>query len=164
MNFIGVGPQEAFLVLVITILVVGPHRFPEIARQTAKYVRIARRYATVVTADVRGAMDEIEREATELRSEFDEERGEQLRAVREVGEEFTSSVRETEKELRVVRAEAGSAAREGSAAASGAVDQARTSEPLVAPRELHTPATKAEPDSSETPEPASVDIGRDTGA
>ena len=62
MSLFGVGAMEAGLVLVIALVLVGPQRFPEIARQGGKWYRVARRFTAEVTKDVRAAVDEIEHE------------------------------------------------------------------------------------------------------
>ena len=85
MELLGVGAMEALLVLVVALIVVGPHRFPEIARQGGQWYRVARRYATEVSKDVRGAMEELQ---TEI-----EEEGEDLRAIRDLGEEMDADLR-----------------------------------------------------------------------
>lgn len=56
----GVGALEALLVLVIAMVVVGPQRLPEIARQSGRWYRVARRYTSEITADLRGALNELE--------------------------------------------------------------------------------------------------------
>ena len=85
MELLGVGAMEALLVLVVALIVVGPHRFPEIARQGGRWFRVARRYASEVTRDVRGAVEE-------LQSEIDEER-EELRSIRDLGDEVEADLR-----------------------------------------------------------------------
>ena len=85
MELLGVGAMEALLVLVVALIVVGPHRFPEIARQGGRWYRVARRYASEVTRDVRGAVEE-------LQSEIEEER-EELRSIRDLGEEVEADLR-----------------------------------------------------------------------
>lgn len=62
MELFGVGAGEALLVLVITLVVVGPNRFPQIAREGGKWYRIARAYADEVMNDVRGAVEELQQE------------------------------------------------------------------------------------------------------
>ncbi len=52
------------LVLIITLVVVGPQRFPEVARQLARWIRNARAFTDEVMKDVRSAVDEIEQEVT----------------------------------------------------------------------------------------------------
>ena len=102
MELLGVGAAEALVVFVITLIVVGPHRFPEIARQGGRYYRIARRYATEVTNDVRGAIQELEAEV--------EAQKEELEAVgTELSEGIQETVRETRSELREIGRSTGEA-------------------------------------------------------
>ena len=65
MSLFGVGAGEAALVLVLALIVVGPQRFPEIARQGGRWYRLARQYTNEVMQDVRAAVDEIETEIQE---------------------------------------------------------------------------------------------------
>ncbi len=62
MSLFGVGAGEAALVLVLAMIVVGPQRFPEIARQGGRWYRLARQYTNEVMKDVRAAVDDIEQE------------------------------------------------------------------------------------------------------
>ena len=69
MELLGVGAAEAFMVLVISLIVVGAQRFPEVAPQGGRYFRMARRYAAEVTADGRGDLEaEVEEQREELRA------------------------------------------------------------------------------------------------
>ena len=95
MELLGVGAAEALVVFVITLIVVGPNRFPEIARQSGRYYRIARRYAAEVTADVRGAMAELEAEVESQKSEL-EAVGTELT---ELSEGISETVEETRGDL-----------------------------------------------------------------
>jgi len=65
MSLFGVGAGEALVVLVLALIVVGPQRFPEIARQGGRWYRLARQYSNEVMKDVRAAVEEIEQEITE---------------------------------------------------------------------------------------------------
>ena len=62
MSLFGVGAGEAALVLVLAMIVVGPKRFPEIARQGGRWYRLARQYTNEVMKDVRSAVEDIEHE------------------------------------------------------------------------------------------------------
>ena len=77
MELFGVGPLEALLVGVITFILVGPDRFPELARQAGKWYRVARAFTADVMADVQGAVKEIE-------AEVDATTGGGLRSIREL--------------------------------------------------------------------------------
>lgn len=89
--------MEAGLILVVTLLVVGPHRFPEIAREGGKWYRTARRYANEVMKDVRGAMEELE---TEVKTQTED-----LKELREIGRDFSTSGDETLREIREIGAQ-----------------------------------------------------------
>ena len=102
MEFFGVGAGEAAMILLIMLLVVGPKRFPSMAREAGKYYRMARRYADEVMNDVRGAMADLEKEVGEP--------GEELRSVREIGRELTTGVDETTHEIRRIGSETRDAA------------------------------------------------------
>ncbi|MFA7296356.1 MAG: twin-arginine translocase TatA/TatE family subunit [Dehalococcoidia bacterium] len=82
MELFGVGIPEAGLILVIMLLVVGPNRFPQVAREAGKWYRIARAYADEVMTDVRGAMNELEQEVTAPKEE--------LKSIREIGSDIRS--------------------------------------------------------------------------
>ncbi|MEI6665902.1 MAG: twin-arginine translocase TatA/TatE family subunit [Chloroflexota bacterium] len=87
MELFGVGIPEAGMILVILLLVVGPNRFPQVAREAGKWYRIARAYADEVMTDVRGAIDELEQEVGEPAGD--------LRSIRDIGSEIRSIGTET---------------------------------------------------------------------
>src|SRR5438105_2246739 len=62
MNLFGVGLPEMGLVFVLALILVGPQRFPEIARQAGRWYRMARAFTDEVMGDVRAAVDELEEE------------------------------------------------------------------------------------------------------
>ena len=62
MNLFGIGLPEAGLVMLLGLILVGPQRFPEIARQAGRWYRTARAFTDAVMKDVRAAVDEIEDE------------------------------------------------------------------------------------------------------
>ena len=64
MELLGVGIPELGLVMLIALVIVGPQRFPEIARQMARWIRTARAFTDEVMKDVRSAVDEIEQDVT----------------------------------------------------------------------------------------------------
>jgi len=109
MELLGVGVAEAFVILVISLIVVGPQRFPEIARQGGRYFRMARRYAAEVTADVRGAMKELEAEVEEQREEL-------LAAQEDISSGISTSIEETRSDIRSIGRETQEALRDAPAA------------------------------------------------
>ena len=141
MELLGVGAAEAFVVLVIALIVVGPQRFPEIAREAGRYFRMARRYATEVTSDVRGAMAELE-------AEVEQQKDELQAAHEEIASGLSDTVAETRSELRSIGRETQDALKDAPAAGvqaesepdpsgNGAAPPAGTaSSGLLTPREL----------------------------
>tara|TARA_Y100000996_G_scaffold307535_1_gene244281 strand:+ start:380 stop:751 length:372 start_codon:yes stop_codon:yes gene_type:complete len=61
-DLFGVGIFEALLVLVVALIVVGPNKFPEIARSAGRWFTVARNYASEVRTDIESATAEIESE------------------------------------------------------------------------------------------------------
>jgi sec-independent protein translocase protein TatA len=51
MNFLGMGPMELMLILVLALIVFGPGKLPEIAGQVGKAVRDLRRATTDLSSE-----------------------------------------------------------------------------------------------------------------
>jgi len=51
MNFLGMGPLELLLILGLALIVIGPGKLPEVARQVAKTVGELRRVSNEVTRE-----------------------------------------------------------------------------------------------------------------
>ena len=107
MELFGVGPLEALLVGVITFILVGPDKFPELARQAGKWYRVARAFTADVMDDVQGAVKEIE-------AEVDATTGGGLRSIRELTDSSTSILSEARADLEAATSSA-QAAMESSA-------------------------------------------------
>ena len=90
MTLFGVGAGEAILVLVLTLIVVGPQRFPEVARQGGRWFRIARKYTTEVMQDVKSVVSEIEQEIEEEAKELGEV-GDLTKELKSIREEMDNS-------------------------------------------------------------------------
>lgn len=135
MSLFGVGAMEAGLVLVIALVLVGPQRFPEIAREGGKWYRIARRFTAEVTKDLRVAVDEIE---SEIKAETEE-----LQSVRELGN--------LDEDLKAAGSDV-QAATEGIAEAAGEPSTPAATTTAPAPAEGETePARASDPEASDTP-------------
>ncbi len=87
MELFGVGIPELGLVMLIALVIVGPQRFPEIARQMARWIRTARAFTDEVMKDVRAAVDEIEQEVTANNDGVNP-----IRELREIHSELTGAV------------------------------------------------------------------------
>jgi Tat protein translocase TatB subunit len=51
------GPAEILVILIVALIVLGPERLPQAARQLGKAVGEVRRWSSTVQDDLRGALD-----------------------------------------------------------------------------------------------------------
>ncbi|MPZ22427.1 MAG: twin-arginine translocase subunit TatB [Dehalococcoidia bacterium] len=70
MQFFGVGLFELTMVLLVALLVVGPDKLPQTAREIGKGVRTLRRYAFDVRQELGEGFNELTQELEETRSEL----------------------------------------------------------------------------------------------
>jgi len=70
MEFLGVGPAELLVILVLAMLVVGPQRLPEFAAQLARFMRAFRRYTSRITSEFNETMQELEHEYDDMKGEW----------------------------------------------------------------------------------------------
>jgi Tat protein translocase TatB subunit len=101
MEFFGVGLPELVLILVLTLIVVGPQRLPEVAAQLGKAMRDLRRYTSGINKDLLDAVADLEREYKELKGELRSVSGEMLQRAESLGRELTDVSDEVRKQLKV---------------------------------------------------------------
>ena len=53
MDFFGIGPMELFLILLLALIVFGPGKLPELAKQLGRAVREFRKASSELTHDFR---------------------------------------------------------------------------------------------------------------
>jgi Tat protein translocase TatB subunit len=70
MEFFGVGAPELLVILLITLLVVGPQRLPEMAAQLGRFMRAFQRYSSQVTREFSDTMKELEKEYDESKGDW----------------------------------------------------------------------------------------------
>lgn len=126
MELFGIGPLEALLVGVITFILVGPDKFPELARQAGRWYRVARAFSADVMADVQGAVKEIE-------AEVDATTGGGLRSIRELTESSASILTEARADMEAATSSAQAAIEPPPAATEPA--PALAAEPVPPPAE-----------------------------
>lgn len=90
MEFLGVGYQEVLLILVLTLVVVGPERMPAVAYQIGKAVRQLQRYARAVRDEFSDEIGYIEEQYRTVKGEVDTARG----AIREESSRLAKEMRE----------------------------------------------------------------------
>ena len=91
MNFFGVGLPEIILIMVLTLIVVGPQRLPELAAQLARLVRQARRYAGQVNSQLRHELGDITQDYEVLRQELHQLRRELSQQAKPLQEELNAA-------------------------------------------------------------------------
>jgi Tat protein translocase TatB subunit len=96
MEFLGIGLPELLVILLITLIVVGPQRLPEMAGQIARAMREFRRYTSSLSREVTEALGDLEKEYKAVQEDW-----------KEIGEAVRQDVKAMEAEV------------------SGAVDDAR---------------------------------------
>ena len=143
MELFGVGIPELGLVMLIALVIVGPQRFPEVARQIARWVRTARSFTDAVMQDVRAAVDEIEQEVTAA--------NDGVNPIREL--------QELRKELAAAASDATATVTEASTLPPlndewAAVAETRATDAVLDETSDSAPAQVAEPTPEPNPEPA----------
>ena len=119
MNFLGVGPAEILVILVVALIVVGPERLPRLAADIARTIREIRKYTDSIASEFNEVIQDFEKETAGERSQW-----------KEIGEGLTSATRSVTEALRSARSDAeGRPASPTPAApgAPGATDAAPTS-------------------------------------
>ena len=140
MEFLGVGYQELFLVLVLMLVVVGPKRLPEVAYHIGRAVRTLQGYARVVRDEFRDEFGYLDEEMKlikgdlavaeeSLREVQDDVR--ELRSVETDVREATEPVKQDLKEGPLTAAPNG-ASRNGAGSAAKPADSAE--EPATPPK------------------------------
>ncbi len=89
MDIFGIGIWELLVILIVILLVVGPERLPNVARQLGKYYRSFRRVTTNLTGEFKKAIDWEEDE--ELKNTVEDIKTD----VQDVGKVLSSEVEET---------------------------------------------------------------------
>ena len=99
MQMFGVGPLELMVILVLTVLVVGPDRLPGVAADLAQWIRRARVYATHLSKDFNEVVGELEKEVGASREDWKEIAGVITRQTGAVGGAVTAAASTLEKSL-----------------------------------------------------------------
>ena len=135
MELFGVGIPEIGLVALIALVIVGPRRFPEVARQVARWIRSARALSDSVMVDVRAAVSELEQEVT-------------------AGTDGVNPIRE----LEAIRRELTGVSQEVTSAASAAADLPPLDESPTPPATPETPETASAAEWAAVAETTDTDV------
>lgn len=69
MDFLGIGPMELMVILVIALIVFGPHRLPEIAAQLGKFMNQMRQTGVELTRELNRELEESKKIVTSVTDE-----------------------------------------------------------------------------------------------
>ncbi|MGD0115492.1 MAG: twin-arginine translocase TatA/TatE family subunit [Dehalococcoidia bacterium] len=130
MEFFGVGLPELVLILVLTLIVVGPQRLPEVAAQLGKAMRDLRRYTSGINKDLLDAVQELEREYKELKGELRSVSGELLQKAESLGRDLTDVSDEVRRTLKIEEPQARAAAEPTQAGGNGASHDSGAAPPI----------------------------------
>jgi sec-independent protein translocase protein TatB len=98
MNFLGVGPAELIVILVVALIFVGPERLPRLAADLARTIREIRKYTGSLAAEFGEVVKDFEKDT-------EGERG----AWKEIGEGITGATQSVTDAIRGARADASAA-------------------------------------------------------
>jgi sec-independent protein translocase protein TatB len=114
----GVGILELMVILILTVIVVGPDRMPQVAADLAKWIRQTRAYARHLMGDFNSVVADLEKEAGASREDWKEIASVVTRHTGSVGQELSRLTRDVEKsgDLAEAKADPGPAAAEPSLA------------------------------------------------
>jgi sec-independent protein translocase protein TatB len=99
MDFFGIGLPELVVILVLTLIVVGPQRLPEVAAKLGRTIREFRQYSSGVTKELMDAVQDLEREYKELRGELRAVGGELRDKAESFGRELTDVSEEAKRTM-----------------------------------------------------------------
>lgn len=98
MNFLGVGPAELIVILVVALIFVGPERLPKLAADIARTIREIRKYTGSIAAEFNDVIQEFEKDTAEDRSKW-----------KEIGQGLTEASRSLTEAMRQAHADAATA-------------------------------------------------------
>jgi len=101
MEFFGIGLPELVVILVLTLIVVGPQRLPEVAAQIGRTIREFRRYSSGVTKELLDAVQDLEKEYQDLRGELKSVSGELRSKAETFGQELTDVAGDVREKLQI---------------------------------------------------------------
>jgi sec-independent protein translocase protein TatB len=68
MNFMGMGPMEVVVIMVVALIIFGPGKLPEMAAQAGKMVRDFRNATSDLTAEFQDSIDDMQATMGEMRA------------------------------------------------------------------------------------------------
>jgi sec-independent protein translocase protein TatB len=144
MQLFGIGILELLVILVLTVIVVGPDRMPQVAADLARWIRQARSYARYMMRDFNDVMGELQKEANVSQEDWKEITSVVSRNTGELGKELKRAARDAEEagDLALAKANEPVAQAANGNGSNGA--KVTTQEPASEPEESATDETSTE--------------------
>jgi sec-independent protein translocase protein TatB len=98
MQMFGVGVLELLVILVLTTIVIGPDKMPQLAADLGRWIRQTRAYARHLMGDFNEVVKELEKEAGASREDWKEIAGVVTRNTGAVGKELSRFGRDLEQQ------------------------------------------------------------------
>ena len=95
MEFLGVGPAELAVILVVALVFVGPERLPKLAADIARTIREIRKYTSSLAEEFNEVVKDFEKDTEGERS-----------AWKEIGDGLTGATKSMTEAVRTARADA----------------------------------------------------------
>ena len=87
-----IDPEKLVVLVLIALLVLGPKRLPEMARQAGKWMAEAKKYTSAIQTEMKDVLAEPRQHTTALRDEFRSALDEPLRTTSSLGDEFRKAL------------------------------------------------------------------------
>lgn len=100
MQMFGVGVLELLVILVLTTIVIGPDKMPQLAADLGRWIRQTRAYARHLMGDFNDVVRELEKEAGASREDWKEIASVVTRNTGAVGRELSKFGRDLEEQQR----------------------------------------------------------------
>jgi sec-independent protein translocase protein TatB len=96
MQMFGIGILELLVVMLLTVIVVGPDRMPQVAADLARWIRQGRAYAKHLMGDFNEVVGELQKEANVSQEDWQEISSVIKRNTGDIGKELTQAARDAE--------------------------------------------------------------------
>jgi sec-independent protein translocase protein TatB len=129
MNFLGVGPAELLVILIVALVFVGPERLPKLAADIARTIREIRKYTGAIAAEFNEVIQDFEKETAGDRSEW-----------KEIHHGLTEASKSVTEAIRGVHADTSAALRPPPAPSTTLATPTGAAEPVAEWRDIADPA------------------------
>jgi sec-independent protein translocase protein TatB len=149
MQMFGIGILELLVILMLTVIVVGPERMPQVAADLARWIRQGRTYAKYLMRDFNEVVSDFQKEANVSQEDWKEIANVVSRNTGDIGKELKRAVKDAEDagDLSAAKSDAPAAA----AANGNGANASKGTNGAAVQDEAEKPAEEAVNSEDETP-------------